>query len=246
MIEDILCRIGLSENEAKVYLALLEMHKSSASVLSRRMKLDRNKARYHCQQLVKRGLITEKQEGNTLIFRALPPERIISQIEEKKSALDKKQSLVTQVMGLLNAIQNPMIQCPGVEYYEGKDGIIEIYEDMVATGTDIFCWTDIQKIDETLGKYMQEFIRKRVEAGITTYTFMPENKMNIIYAGKSEEKRTTRLVKSLPIEGEIRIYGEKVAVITFDKTKPVGFVFKSPLISNMFRSVFKNAWGGGH
>ena len=67
------------------------------------------------------------------------------------------------------------------------------------------------------------------------------NVMNSAYA-KKNQMRNTKFSEHLSIDGEIRVYGDKVALITFHKQKPVGFVFSGPLISSIFRGVFNHAW----
>ncbi len=122
------------------------------------------------------------------------------------------------------------------------EGIKEIYEDIIKTGEDIYTWTDIDRIYKTLGEYMYEFIKKRVKKGITTYSIMPKNKMNLEHAKREHEKRKAKCIGNLPIDGEIRIYNNKVAVITYHGKKPVGIVLQGQVITKMFRTIFDNAW----
>ena len=166
----------------------------------------------------------------------------------RKKILDEQKKLNTnvydeakEVLGNFLTVLQESTWKPNVMYFEGIQGVIDIYEDMIATGQEIRGWTDIQKINEALGDYHEEFIQKRVKNKITSYAIMPKNPINDRYAEKSE-MRNVKFSDYLPINGEIRIYGEKVAVITFHAEKPVGFVFSGSVMSSIFRGLFEHAW----
>lgn len=243
MIEKILLEIGLSENEAKIYLALLQMKKASSSVIGNRVNLKRNMARYNCKSLEKQGLVNSNQEGNTIFYSAEPPERIIHLLEEKKNKITQQQFQANQFLGILQAMQNPSLMCPSVEYYEGREGIIAVYEDILETGEDHYCWTNLEKKREILGSYLDKHVKKRIEKKIKIYGIKAKNKKSIKNLKIKNLKREIRLVEKLPItNGEILIYKDKVAIISFNKTKPTGFVLKSDEVSKIFKGVFDGYW----
>ena len=59
---------------------------------------------------------------------------------------------------------------------------------------------------------------------------------------KKKERREIKFVDVLPIDGELRIYAEKVAVITFSGREPIGIVLDDPIIFTLFKSIFQSSW----
>lgn len=90
---------------------------------------------------------------------------------------------------------------------------------------------------QILQDYIPEFVEKRVAKGITSYAIMPQNQTNIYYTEKEEDQRTCRLAEDFDINGQIRIYGDKVAIMTFAGNNPVGFIFQGSIITSLFKSV---------
>jgi len=233
--------LGFSENEIKIISFLFRQKKSTAREISQTTAISFSSVQYGISNLTSREIVRclPKKED---VFEICSEKDLFKWIEEQKeNNKNVYENAKKDIHSFLLALQGSSWK-PEVMYYEGKEGIINIYEDMIETGKDIYCWTDIQKIETLLGKYMKEFIKNRVKNKIVTYAILPINDMNIKYAKKNEEKREVKLTKNLPIDGEIRIYGDNVAVITFEKTKPIGFVFRGSIITNLFKSIFESYW----
>jgi len=232
--------LGFSENEVKVMTSLFHLKKASAKEISRQSAVTMSSVQYALANLTLRGLVRQSKTGDT--YEICPEQELFDWIDEQKVKMDETYDEVkNEIHTFLSAVQNASWK-PEVMYFEGREGVVEIYEDMLETGKDIYCWTDIKKIEETLGeKYMKEFIQKRIEKKVTTHALMPKNPQNILYS-KNDQKRETKLLDKFLIQGEIRIYGDKVAVITSHEKPPVGFIFQGRLITELFKSIFQNDW----
>ncbi len=235
--------IGFSENEIKVFLFLFQQKKATAKEASKNVAISFSSAQYALSNLCRKGVIKCDPKKNEE-YEARSEKEILEWIEEQKKQHEGIYNKAkTDIHDLLSAIEGTSWH-PAILYYEGIEGIIEIYEDMLNSAEEeIYSWLDIPKLEKILGGYLQEYINKRVKKKITSYDIMPENKVNLDYA-RRDEKRKVKFVEkeNLPIDGEIRIYGDKVAVITFHNKKLVGFVFQGKTITALFRAIFKSAW----
>lgn len=142
---------------------------------------------------------------------------------------------------------------PTVAYYEGAEGIKEIYDDMLATREEIYTCSDLKQLTQLLGhEYTEHFITERIKNGIQMYAIRSEEVDEAVKAeqaqriknGKTpaDEMRETRTLPKLDLEGEIKIYGDKCAFVTFSGETPVGFVFEGKAISKLMRDFFKLQW----
>ena len=66
MFEQFLEEIGLSEKEAKIYLALLQVDSALISDLAEKTKINRTTVYPVLESLAKKGLVSELQEGKKM------------------------------------------------------------------------------------------------------------------------------------------------------------------------------------
>jgi predicted transcriptional regulator len=79
--------IGLSQNEAKVYLTLLEIGMSTAGEAAKKVKLHRTNVYDALQRLVEKGLVSYIVRLQTKYFEAAPPKDLLRFIKEKEERL---------------------------------------------------------------------------------------------------------------------------------------------------------------
>jgi sugar-specific transcriptional regulator TrmB len=80
----VLRELGFSEREIKVYIALLEIGKSTAGPIAVRARLPQTKVYETLGKLIGRGLVSYIVVSKTKHFQAESPKEIFSLIEEKK------------------------------------------------------------------------------------------------------------------------------------------------------------------
>jgi len=86
--------IGMTEREAKLYLAMLQRDEADATELHRISGVVRTKAYETLQIMVKRGYCLERVSGKQRYFRAVPPSQLADIIKDKwaKETLQKNES----------------------------------------------------------------------------------------------------------------------------------------------------------
>ncbi len=240
-VRQALKRLGFSDNEIKVLIFLFYAKQSTAKAISKETVIAFSSTQYCLSNLSARNLvkvIPAKED----FFEIISEKELFEWIDKAKEKNEQiYERSKEEIHSFFSIIQNKSWK-PQVQYYEGREGVIEIYEDMLKTAEDIYSWIDIQKIYDALGsEYLNNFIKQRVNKNIKVHAIMPINNMNIKHETR-DENRDAKFVKNFPIKGEIRIYNDKVAVITFDKEKPVGFIFEGVIITDLFKTIFINMW----
>lgn len=234
-------KIGFSENEIKVLNFLFHRQKSPLEKISQYTAISKSSTLFTLSNLENRQLVT--RDGHDFeICDTVDFFQWIDEREKKhKDIYDQASNDLQDFLSLLH--ENSWK--PSIEYYEGRDQIIELYRDMLDTAAQgdkkIYSWVDIQKNYESVGEdYVQEHVKKRTSLGIETFNILPKNSYSLKHM--HDKFRNVKFVKELPLNGDLRIYGDKVAVITFAGKEPVGFVFEGRIITNMFKTIFDNAW----
>src|SRR3989344_3595036 len=106
---------GLTENESKVYLALIDLGPSLAGEVSRNTGLHRRTIYDVTEMLIKKGLIGYIVQNNRKLFQASNPERLLQLIKEKEM-------IINPIVQGLKSKYNKTKEKEETNFYKGKEG----------------------------------------------------------------------------------------------------------------------------
>lgn len=221
---------------------MFQVERSTLEHISRQTTVSYSTCQYIISNLQRLGLLKLESKKSDNYYSLCPQDEFLKWIDEQKNkTVDRFKNTQKEISRYFQTIRESSWK-PDVSYHEGDEGIQFIYDDMISTAESIKGWTDIHLIAKTIGKkFMDDFIERRIKNNIESFAIMPDNRTNKSYLKKSQH-RIARILPGFSVEGEIRIYGDKVATITFDKKNPVGFIMRGKIIADMYRSIFENEW----
>lgn len=114
--------LGLSEKEAKIYLALLQLGPSTPYQIAKKAELKRPTAYVIAEELVEKGLIVHVPGENPRKYIARTPD---SFFEEAEGKLAKAKSALPELRSLQ---KGGTLEKPSIMYYEGPEGVRQAYE----------------------------------------------------------------------------------------------------------------------
>lgn len=219
---------GLTENESKIYLALIDLGPSLAGQISRRTGIHRRTVYDTIEMLIKKGLIGYILQNNRKLFQASNPNRILEIIKEKHEILSPI------VENLLEKYQKTK-EKEETNFYKGKEGLKTIFEDQLEN-KEILILNASPEAYEVLQFYFKWYDKKRKQRKI---------KSRIIATDKRIKKIPLSEIKYLPQKYTspvaVNIYGDKTAIILWAK-EPIAIVIKNPEISKGYRQYFELMW----
>lgn len=112
--------LGLSEKEAKVYLALLQLGPATPYQIAKKAELKRPTAYVIAEELVEKSLIVHVPGEDKRRYIAKSPESFIEEREEKLRA-------AKQILPELKSFQKGTAEKPSILYFEGVEGIRQGY-----------------------------------------------------------------------------------------------------------------------
>ncbi len=243
MYEKILQKTGLTEKQARVYLACLELGCSKATDIARQADLKRTTTYGILDELLNQGLISSSQKGRLKFFEAQDPKTILNIMESNRREVES-------IMPDLENIFATLSLRPRVQFFEGSEGIKRILENTLQCNSKKLL--QIVKVKEWnklfKEEYTFEYIKKRSELNIWSYAIHPssDDTYNEIYG--TENKKLKRSVRYLPSNmfyaSIIMIYDHKVSMISTEKEN-FGFVIESKEFSNTLRAYFNFMWKMG-
>jgi len=235
-----LTKFGLSEKEAKVYLACLELGDSTASEIALKSNLPRTLIYDLLERLIDLGLISYSIRDNKKFFRASDPKELLRILHEKEEA-------VTKALPELKKLQKVRgFKRPKVEVYEGKEGMKAVMNDILRSGVKEFlAYGSSRSSFEVIPAFMEEWHKERIKRKIV---------MKILYNNTTEAReKVKRKVESLkytkykfmPINLESPtatiIYAHKVVLQSWTKEPFAVMVENEEMAENQCR-YFTELW----
>jgi len=127
MIEAILQEIGLTQNETKVYLALLELGESKTGDILKKSKLNSGKIYEILDSLEQKGLVSAVLKNKVKHFTPADPSRVLEYLEEKKKTIERQEKDVNKILPDLMRKINQVKGKVNIEVFTGYDGLKTAY-----------------------------------------------------------------------------------------------------------------------
>jgi len=246
MLEKTLQNIGLSEKQAKIYLALLELGQATVQSLARRAKINRPTAYVILEELLKEKLVFSAPAGKKVYYRAAAPESLADWLKAKKRELtDKTQELRSAVKDI-KARYEPGARAT-VRYFTGKEGLLEtvrnIMEDVKDTKIQMFY--NVDNVDkyftlEERKALKQNRLNKNINTEVIYVSF--DRRLNKATYG---DVRIRISKDDFPNECDIALYPkDKIRIVFFSGGDPSGIIIQDKNMHQAILSLFRLAWMG--
>lgn len=236
VLTDILKNIGLTEKEAKIYLAGVITGTAPVSTIAQEAKINRVTTYDILEKLKQKGLVSFFTKKKIKYFTSLDPSTVLEEFERKtndlRSALPKLQRLTGKTSH------------PRVRYFEGLEGIKAIYADTLNSQSEILNFCNSDEIRKIWPNYDEEYVEKRSTKNIFLRGIAPKDSSGIrVHSQDKKYNREIRLLRPelFDFTNEINIYDDKVSIISF-KDELIGMIIESQEISNSQRAIFNICW----
>ncbi len=235
--------LGLSEKEAVVYLALLELGRSTVSKIARKAGVNRATAYVILDSLTGKGLITMSGKEPKQEYSPESPERLIELCKAKRDEADSRIIHAERIVAQLK----PMYQVgdrPRVRFYEGRDGLKQVYEDTLTASGEILAFGSYEVEEMDLGPYFSSYYRRRAAKNIPVRGIAPKTPLAEKRAalGTAEKRDLTLVPKRFGPKPELDIYDNKVMIASW--REKLGIIIESAEIADAMKKIFELAWIG--
>lgn len=239
--------LGLSEKQAKLYRLLLLTGGERASVLSRRSGIKRGNTYALLYDLKSHNLVSEFERDNVVYFKPEAPVKLAEIVKDRQQDAQLAHDLASDMLPKLNSQYKTAIGKPVVQYFEGKEGIKEVFEDIYAPKKEpVYGCVDLEKSDETFPAYiMSKLIPKRIKNKLFAYSFVGDSvQARTIQKKDAEQLRKTILVdkNKFPLPAEIDVYEDRIAMLTFEQGEFIGMIIENKALATTLKSIFKLAF----
>ncbi|MFZ5955417.1 MAG: TrmB family transcriptional regulator [Nanoarchaeota archaeon] len=225
MIDDILRKIGLTDYESKVYLALLDLGKATSGDILNKAELRTGKIYEILNSLKNKGLVSEIVESGVKKFFPADPKRIHDYLNEKKAEIERQEKDFDKILpDLLNKI-NSKKQEIHLDVFYGIKGLKTAYLKELE-------YHKKGQILYVIGVMEQEYYHKGIY-DFFVYNLYPKRDKAGIKTKKIYSKTTKKQNRNFEKNSEIRYinYSSPVSILVIDKLTIIGIHSKEILIS---------------
>jgi sugar-specific transcriptional regulator TrmB len=239
MEEETIVKLGLSKNEAKIYLSLLKLGNANASNLSKDSGVHRVNVYESLEKLRKKNLITESKKNNKKTFEPVAPKNLMNILKQKEIEL---MNILPQLELKYKMAENRT----DVSVHEGYDFVRNMFINFVEKREDIYNYGIPKFVVKEMGKWFQNEIHKRrakqkqwmyhiynsdAKERIKTLNTFPYTKARYL---SSEYDQTVTTV----------ICGDEVAMEIYEEenSKPTIILIKNQSVADAYKKYFWLIW----
>lgn len=228
--------LGLTPAQTDVYLAALELGRSSMQELARKSGVKRTTIYKFIDELKERGLIIETKRKTRSVYAAVSPQQLL---EFEKYRLAE----LTELMPQLQAIENAVPHKPKVMFYEGIDAVKELYLDILKAEKSIVAWSDLSGTLAAFGQFGAEFADKRARRNIELKWIVPDTAEARAFTRRDYGLlRETKFLPNAQFAIDINIYDNKVVLVNARSPQPFGVLIEDRLVADTLREAWQQLW----
>jgi len=236
----VLEEMGLSNAEAKIYLALLERGQSKTGAIIDATKMQSSTVYHVIGSLVEKGLVSYVLKGEVKYFQAERPESFLLFLEEKKRKFEESLPQLREMEKLGESKQTAKV-------YEGMNGLRAAYNDILLSlkKGDEYYFIQVPEerlSDEKIINLLRSHHIRRAKRGIRVKGLAPRS---------AKRTMSERIFKDAPLHTiryseeavpkALVIYDNKVITLDFGDI-PVAFVMESKAVADSYKRFFEEKW----
>lgn len=194
MKQQILMEIGMTKNEAQVYLSLLELGSAKVVEIANKCKLHRPNVYDALQKLIEKGIVSIISKDSTKYYQASDPSMLDKVLKEKELKL---QGIMPELYTLFNMKKTRSF----ANVYEGIGAVTKILEGLLRHNEVILVYGIPKVAPEMVKFFIMNFHKRRIEQKIIMkhiYNFNAIERINMLNnMPYTEAKYTPSKVESL-------------------------------------------------
>lgn len=240
-----LSKLGLSEEEARVYLACIEINGGPVSAIARKAGIHRVSCYHTLEKLLSKQLLSEHNRNGVRCFAPEPPERLLKLQEEK---LNLAKGLIPE----LRSLTSQLAFKPKIRFYEGRDGVERVFSESLEARGEILGYTNLKSVTEFFPEFFKHYTHERLAKGIKTRYLSPTTvesvKVMLPFLPREYNPNLIEILlvskDQFPFENEILIFGNTVGIVSLNRDELLGLLVESPTFARTMKAVFDLAWLG--
>lgn len=237
----VLEQVGLAGNEAKVYLALLDLGSALAGEITKKSGVNRTNVYDALDRLTEKGLVSYVIKANRKYFEATPLQQFFYYLEEKETEIKQKRDLIKAILPQLESRRKLGKEPQEATVYKGRKGLKSVAEDVLNTKKPMFVLGAEGKFFQLFTHYAEQWHTRRGKLNIPLKIIFNEKLRPIkskAFFPKAEIRFNAKLYDT---PSTTWIYGYKIAIIVWSE-QPFVTLIRSREVALSYKQFFELIW----
>ncbi|KKT35614.1 MAG: hypothetical protein UW24_C0006G0024 [Parcubacteria group bacterium GW2011_GWA2_44_12] len=237
----VLQQLGLSEKEAVVYLASLQLGKDTAFTIAKRSGIKRSTVYVILNELNIKGLVDISKTAKATLYNPVSPKKLLQQMDFRKNQLE-------EALPELLLLYKDKPEKPSVHISEGSRGVEQVYReiiDSVKAGEEVLCFGQLKHFESGYKKLLETWIREMKNKKNRAREILPKNEYESVYRERIKQNRNPhhriKVAPSGMLVNDNIIYADKVGIFSVEHDAFVVLI-ESKHIAEAYRNVFEFLW----
>lgn len=234
--------LGLHAKEANVYVALLSLGSATVSEVAEKAGINRTTGYDILAGLSAKGLISISGKEPKQEYRCENPDKILEYLRKDIQKREENFRYAEILLPELKSIYK-VGERPRVKFYEGVEGLKQVYEDTLTSSERINAYASIDDMHRALPNYFPQYYKRRAAKGISIRGVVPMTEKGV--ERSTHDKEEKREIAFVPADKyyfspEINIYDNKLMIASW--REKLGIIIESAEIADAMKKMFELSW----
>jgi len=244
-------KLGVQNNEARIYLALLELGRATVTEISKKASLNRTTGYDILERLCLKGVANRTAIGKKNMYLAEPPIRLKQYFVNKKNTIDNRLEKLEDILPDLKSLYKTELK-PGIKFFEGRTGIKNIYQDALSAKSTIYSILDAEQYLPEFDQFGKDHAKARTALKVKGKYLVKKSKpaqefWDTTYKNKPAKQKITEyrwLDHNFLFSpaAEVMIFDDKVIGVLFKPGENFAFEIESESFANSLKILFEIVW----
>lgn len=242
--------MGLSEKEARVYVASLTLGPATVQQIANQADIKRVTTYVILESLANLGLVSQTSHGKKTYFTAEDPSSLKRLLDKKQQELTQQRKNFDNLLPELSSLQSIPAESPTVKFYDGAEAIRSIMANFLdqhknESDKTTYAFSNLDQLHEFFPEFKEQMTNpERVKAGFDSKFIYTTNRGPILAESDDRTNRISKFVdpKLYPLKGDLTVVGNHVLILSLNSSKPVAVSLDSKEIADAFKAIFALAW----
>jgi sugar-specific transcriptional regulator TrmB len=245
-IKEKLRLLGLSAKEIDVYVVILGLGKGTITDISRKTGIKRTTVYEYIESLTNSGLVYKTVDGKRISYCLENPRKITGLLDEQKRQIEEKKRKMEKVIPELESLYSATFKKPNISFYEGKEGIKKVYQQIFDTHKNIYSMFSPDNLFKLFSvKENHDLLMILYNNGGMLYSLVEKTENNLATLNDPEYKKfikSKQLQEGFKFETNLLVVDDTVALISFKNL--IGVIIKDRAIADLQKNFINFIWKG--
>jgi sugar-specific transcriptional regulator TrmB len=241
--------LGLSNKEARVYVACLTLGASPVQKIADQAGIKRVTAYVILESLVSLGLVSQSVKGKKTFFNAEEPSNLRRLLEKREQEVKEQKLNFEQVLPELLNLKKLPKDTPAVKFFEGAEGIRSIMSSFFETHREgvqqIFGVSNLNQVHAFFPDIREQQANpERLKAKVSSRIIYTHEDGPILAPNDKNRNRESLWVPEdkFPLSGDLNVVGDHIVMLSLTRDNPIGITIESRELSKGLSAWFELAW----